>query len=534
MTAAVFVVSLLWLAWGIERSAFAGMYCDPVSRIRAQDEAVYGHEVLAMAATGNWLTPTYLGRYALNKPPLLIWLAALGVKIFGIHAWAMRLPSLVAGALLSALVFALGLRYHSAVAALGGSLLLVSSHLFYVFARLVMTDMLLTLCFVAAVWVLATDPCLGRARSAWLVGLCSGAGIMTKGAAGVLPLLAVAVYAALLPRHRRPRPARLLWPVAIAFALALPWHLYQLWIHPRWFTAEYILTQHLAVGLTSPPQHSSESHLLFYSRRLFAMDPALAILAAIALIPFAKRWRRHTAVIASGVTVIAALGAFRYRSAYYVLPLLPLMALIAASQMAALRPRFRALALVGLCAATAIKLWAGSPVWGIPAGREWKLPEAAGEVRYCQQKRGNELIIVEPNDEYYSSDLPLNRVRYCFIRAPSAPRFYSAIDFDWLGVSVTVDQFDRLDALRPLFLERLKSFDMSSDRALATVIWAGSEGEEEHLIAAHPEADFSLPAPMAARLALGGTRVLEPAEAGRAFLLSTATATANPTRACGF
>ena len=57
-----------------------------------------------MATRGNWLTMTFLDRFVLFKPPLLMWLSGLSAKIFGISSLPLRLPSLLSGALICLLI----------------------------------------------------------------------------------------------------------------------------------------------------------------------------------------------------------------------------------------------------------------------------------------------------------------------------------------------------------------------------------------------------------------------------------------------
>jgi hypothetical protein len=531
--AGVFVASLAWFSLGVEQSGIASVYSDPVSHIASQDEAVYGREAIEMVTDGHWLTPTYLGRYVLNKPPLLQWLVAGSIRIFGISAWALRVPSLIAAASITALVFLLVLRMHSLAVAAGAVLLLTFSHLFYVFARFAMTDMLLTLWLVTAMCVLARDPALGRASSFWIFAVCSGAALMTKGAAGLLPLIALAIHTALAPRDSRPRPARVAAVCAVAAAVALPWHLYQLAAHPRWFVAEYILTQHLAVGVTAPPQYSNENHLVFYARRLFLTDPVLSATAALSLAPLLLKWRQRSVLLAWTAAVVAALFAFRFRSGSYVLPLIPPLAVLSAELLAMLPRRGRAPALAALVVCAVVKAVSGSPVWAIPAGRAAQLPEVAGLESYCARHRSNDLILVEPHDEFYSSDLPLARVRYCWM-APERPGGTQRppLDFGWLGISTTVSQYNQLETWRPIFRSRLEFFNLPSDAAVATAIWPHSPAEVKCLIEAHPEADFSLPETLLLGLGVTSAHRIVPAGSGRVFLLAPASGMYLATRPC--
>src|SRR5207244_3800682 len=95
MRRAFIAVALLALACLLLRSArvgLAGDYVDPIGKVTAQDEALYAHSAIHMAAEGNWLTPMFMGRYALYKPPLLLWMSGWSARLFGISRLFIRLP----------------------------------------------------------------------------------------------------------------------------------------------------------------------------------------------------------------------------------------------------------------------------------------------------------------------------------------------------------------------------------------------------------------------------------------------------------
>jgi hypothetical protein len=533
MTApAVFVAALVWFSLHVERSGIASAYCDPVSRIPAQDEAVYAREAIETATEGHWLTPTYLGRYALNKPPVLQWAAAAAVSVFGVSAWALRAPSLAAASLTVMLVFLMIGRTRSLLSAGVAALLVCSSHLYYVFARLCMTDMLLTFWTTAAIFVLWRDPPLRRRSSRGAVALCAGAAVMTKGAAGLLPLVALLIHAAIAPPDLRPPAAHVLAVLAGAAAVALPWHLYQLVVHPRWFVAEYILAQHFSVGMLAPPQYSNENHLVFYGRRLMEMDPVLTLTGAVSVLFVLLRRRARLDLLAWTAAVMIALFAFRYRSAYYPLPLIPSLAALSGWTLGELSHAKQWAALVFLLVCAAIKSSSASPVWNIPLGSGIELPAAPALDRYCESHRANELILIDPDDQFYASVLSLERVRYVFTMAPAAHARRPPIDFNWLGISVTVAQFASMETWRPIFRARLESFQLPSGQAIATVICAHSTGELVALIQAHPESDFSIPESLLRELPVEGIHKVAPAGPGRVFLLARSSATHTPGRPC--
>src|ERR1039458_8984520 len=93
MRRAFCAVALLALACLLVRAARVGLtgeYIDPVGKIAAQDEAYYANPAIAMAREGGWLTPRFMGRYTLFKPPLLVWAAAFSSKILGVSRLGLR------------------------------------------------------------------------------------------------------------------------------------------------------------------------------------------------------------------------------------------------------------------------------------------------------------------------------------------------------------------------------------------------------------------------------------------------------------
>jgi len=159
------------------------------------DEGRFAEVGREMAATGDWLTPKLNGVPHLSKPPLTYWLIGLSIRTFGATEFAARLPAALAAL---ATLIALYLLVRSAVGEEPGLLsvlVLLSSPLFFVIARLVNTDMLLT-CFVTwSVWSLWRW--YDSAEHSWYRILWFyvflGLGLLTKGpVAVVLPLMALA------------------------------------------------------------------------------------------------------------------------------------------------------------------------------------------------------------------------------------------------------------------------------------------------------------------------------------------------------
>src|SRR5215469_17749992 len=103
--AIVAAIAFASLAARSVRVGLAGDYVDPVSRVTAQDEALYANVSIHMAREGGWLTPKFMGRYALSKPPLLCWMSAVAARFFGIFTFVLRLPVAAIAALAAGLLF---------------------------------------------------------------------------------------------------------------------------------------------------------------------------------------------------------------------------------------------------------------------------------------------------------------------------------------------------------------------------------------------------------------------------------------------
>ena len=119
------------------------------------DEGRYAGIGYEMSATGDWLTPRLDGFEHFAKPPLTYWLIAASMSAFGVNEFAARLPATLAalGTLLA--VYALVKSARDETTALWAVVMLATTAMFFVVARLITTDMLLTCwttCAIACAW----------------------------------------------------------------------------------------------------------------------------------------------------------------------------------------------------------------------------------------------------------------------------------------------------------------------------------------------------------------------------------------------
>jgi 4-amino-4-deoxy-L-arabinose transferase-like glycosyltransferase len=497
--AALFVLILVLLGYGIQKSGLASVYSDPVSQARSQDETKYASAAVGLAApaaktagaTSEWLSPKVLGRFYLEKPPLLIWLAGLSMRTLGISLLTLRLPALLAGALATLLLFVWAERRYSCWIAGSVALLALANPLWHIFSRICYTDMLLALAMIGALWTFDRDWSLAQRRSTLLLGACLAFGVMAKNVAGLLPLAIIAL-ACLLARKHIPL-VNLLKAVFVTIVLAAPWHLYELFSHGRWFFADYVQIQLFQFGLEPPVQPWVDGPVWYYAKRLALTDPLLVALAALALphLVRAARARKPEALLLASWLLVTggALLAFRYRNLPYLLYAIPPLCLLAGCGLARLRrPQLVAAA---LAAVFAIKAAAGSEPWALPFGTATPIPAAKWLRWYAEQRRPNELIAVNTDDEYYATVLPIARIRYCYLDPTQLVRRY-APHYAFLGITVSAAQFQDIAQWEPVFRERLLSWGLASSAPVATNIMAGSVDEIVRLVATHPHDDFYL------------------------------------------
>lgn len=511
MLLAVFAISFLALSWNVWNAGIASGYIDSVKRLGAQDESVYTREAIHFATRGNWLTMTYLDRFVLFKPPLLMWLSGLSAKVFGISPFGLRLPSLLAGALVSLLVFSMSKR-----AGWAAVVLLVSNRLFHTLARVNMTDIILCAALFGAFYSFWRDPSLKQPKSFWGFSISCALAILAKSIAGLLPFGVGVVFLLVYRGPNKPRFPRLVQAGLVTAAIALPWHLYQLTVHYQWFLAEYLGVQLLAFG-GKPPQTSQENQIVFYGTRLWLSDPVLTI-ALLAAIPGWFRSRSEplaTLLFAWCFVFIGAMMIFQYRSVQYMLPLIPAFALAAAAYCPLLERRAAVAVLSALFIGKAL---ATNQTWGNSFASGTNLALSAPLTAYCELHRPNDLIVIDSGDEFYSSVLPLTRVRYGWAD-PNDSYLLLEPHLRHLGILLQPAEFLNIPANIETYRKRLKDWGITSDRAIGTAIAAHSVTDFQPIILARPDSDFLIPRNLISAEALI-THDLREAADGRVFLIA--------------
>jgi hypothetical protein len=156
-------------------------------------------------------------------------------------------------------------------------------------------------------------------------------------------------------------------------------------------------------------------------------------------------------------------------------------------------PRWQWWTIAALCIVFGVKTFAKDRLWNLTFGAGTPLPAASVLRAYSDLARPNALVLVYPDDEFYSAALPLRKVHYCFFDPNRITERY-APHYPHLGITVTAEQFAQLDRLTPQFHENLREWGLDSIAPLATAIEARSDADVLSIIRSRPLDDFYLPA----------------------------------------
>jgi 4-amino-4-deoxy-L-arabinose transferase-like glycosyltransferase len=207
-------------------------------------ETAYGEVAREVLVYQDWLVMHLNGDPWFVQPPLYFWIAALFAKLFGVGAFAMRLPSALATVAMGGAVGYAAGRIAGGRAGAYAAIILSTSLMQAIVGRLAIMDALLDLAVTAAIlwWFRAFEPARSpaaldeRKRGAALIGGAAALalGMLAKGP--VAPVIVVLVVAAWLIWERLahgsvvgPRRSVAVIGGLVFAAIALPWFVLLFW-----------------------------------------------------------------------------------------------------------------------------------------------------------------------------------------------------------------------------------------------------------------------------------------------------------------
>ena len=195
-------------------------------------DAVQASIAREMVVSHDWVTPHIDGIAFLEKAPFVYWVMALSLKIFGVHDWAARLPSLLSVIALCWLTAAYGFWAFKNRAGFYAGLCMATCIGLFLFTRLILPDVMLTFTIALAFWSFqrALDDDEQNPRLwAFLLAASLGLGLLVKSMISVaIPVGGGFVYLLLTRQFLIRRTWQRLRPISgtlIILLIAAPWHI---------------------------------------------------------------------------------------------------------------------------------------------------------------------------------------------------------------------------------------------------------------------------------------------------------------------
>jgi 4-amino-4-deoxy-L-arabinose transferase-like glycosyltransferase len=222
-----------------------------------RDEGRYADVASEMLARGDFVTPHVDGTIFLDKPPLVYWVTAGSLAIWGHSEF---------GARFGQLLFALGtllVTWRAGILLLGrqgGSLaviVLASSALFFASSHILTLDLALTFFVSLTLFLFLKGRQGGKAGTAAYAGMFAAAagGVLTKGLLGaVLPALTIVCFLSARREWRVARHIPWVRGSLLFLLLAAPWYVAVSIANPE-FPVYFFLHEHLARFTTAVHRH---------------------------------------------------------------------------------------------------------------------------------------------------------------------------------------------------------------------------------------------------------------------------------------
>jgi 4-amino-4-deoxy-L-arabinose transferase-like glycosyltransferase len=343
-----------------------------------QDDGYNSQVAVRMVESGDWVTPYANGVRWLEKPPLMFWLTAAGLKVFGISEFALRLPPALGVIALVWVVALIAWRAGGAPAAIISGLCTASAAGTYLFTRETVHDIWLVLFVTVAMyafWEWYWDPQHSLRHALLFYAALAGA-VLCKSLIGIAFPAGIAVLFFILRRERPAwRTLHVLPGVLLFLLLAVPWHWLAAMQNPGFLWYFFADEQFLRfLGKRELPVVWSVPLLTFWALLPVWFFPWTAFLpAAIAArrkAPDDKQRALITLALAWSCLILIFFS-LSARLEHYAFPVLPALSLLVgvtlgrAEESRSVRWAFRALAALGVVALLA---GIGAGIWFVTTG----------------------------------------------------------------------------------------------------------------------------------------------------------------------
>jgi hypothetical protein len=322
-------------------------------------DAVQAQIARNMLQSGDWVIARLDGVPYLEKSPLVYWLMAASYRVFGVHDWAARIPIALAAVLLAWVTYRYGRWAFNSRAGYYAGLVLATCVGLFLFTRILIPDVILTLTTCLAFWSFqrATDEEEPQPRLwAAILSASLGVGVMLKGLiALVVPGGGVFVYLLLTKQlfsREMWKRLHVLSGALIFLLIALPWHVLATLRMPPYlnFTMHsgpgeyhgffwfYFMNEHVLrfLNLRYPRDYNTVPRLAFWLLHFVWLFPWSVYFPAVAKESFKPVDRAGKTRLLALCWALFLLIFFTFSTTqeYYSMPIYPALALLLGSAMA--------------------------------------------------------------------------------------------------------------------------------------------------------------------------------------------------------
>jgi len=300
------------------------------------DEAIYAKIAKNMVIKDEYLN-LYWKKNILwfEKPPLVMWLMAMFMKLLGFTSLAARLPSALLGFGTVIVTYLLGKKLFGTLAGYLAALSLVTGIHFLYYSRAAMTDVAVTFFISLSIYLFLLAKEKQGLINYFCTGLAVGLAVMAKGVIGVLPLMIFSFYDIyLLWADKKSSLSKLVKPyVVILLAvvlIALPWHLLMYLRYGRTFLDTYLL-YHVVDRATQAIEEKGQPFYWYVTVIKVSMRiwfPGLLAALPLFVIKSLKKERAYALFSIWFLLVFLLFSAATSKIIWYVIPLYPAAAIM--------------------------------------------------------------------------------------------------------------------------------------------------------------------------------------------------------------
>jgi 4-amino-4-deoxy-L-arabinose transferase-like glycosyltransferase len=341
---------------------FLGCMISPPSLMDDVD-AVQAQIAQNMLQSGDWVTARLDGVAYLEKSPLKYWMIAVSFMVFGVHDWAARIPVALSAILLCWVVARFAAWAFGQRTGLYAGLAMATSIGLFLFTRILIPDVILTLAITIALWGLLraleeTEP----HPTAWAMAMWAsmGIGMLLKGLiAAAFPVAVGLIYVSLTRQWGKWRRLSPFAGIGLLLLIAAPWHVLATVRNPPYFDFTmhsekgsyqgffwfYFMNEHVLrfLNLRYPRDYNTVPRWLFWAFHVLWFFPWSFYAPAAWKLSYRRpdRASRTRLLCVCWAAFILVFFTFSTTQEYYSMPCYPALAILTACAMASGSPWLR-------------------------------------------------------------------------------------------------------------------------------------------------------------------------------------------------